>query len=186
MEALNLNTTLYLQYQKSEKLKALIDTFYKISPQNGINEIYNKIYNLNTANSYGLDIWGLILSFGRVVELVGVDYFGFKSADYEPFNQAPFYNGKNTGFYKLADEPYRKILKVICSRNLTGATLPELNKITSMLFGDRGVCKVERIGTMKITFTFNFKPEAWEVAILQNANVMPIPACCNYTIIINI
>lgn len=185
MEDLDINTTIYSQYQNSPRLKALINTFKKISPYNSIQEVYDKIYNLDTANSYGLDIWGKILNFGRTIELTGVDYFGFKSADYEPFNQSPFYNGRSTNYYTLTDEPYRTLLKIICARNITSATLPELNNITYKLFKDRGTCKVERVSTMNLSFTFDFEPEPWEVALLQNTTIMPIPACCKYTIIIN-
>ena len=185
MENLNLKDTIYSQYQKSTKLKGLINTFNLINPYTNIQEIYDKIYNLDTANSYGLDIWGKILNFGRVIELVSEDYFGFKSADYEPFNQAPYFNGKKTNFYKLTDEPYRKILKLICARNLTSATLPELNNITKKLYEGRGTCKVERVGVFQLSFTFDFKPEPWEIAILKNENIMPIPNLASYTIIIN-
>lgn len=185
MNEFNIEDTIYLQYQKSKKFIKLLETFKKINPNIKIKEIYDKIFNLKTANTYGLDIWGLILNIGRTIELTSDDYFGFKSADYEPFNQAPFYNGKETGFYNLSDEPYRKVLLLVCARNTTNASLPELNKITSILFKDRGSCKVEKIGTKKLTFTFNFEPEPWEVAILKNESIMPIPACCSYTVIIN-
>ena len=184
MENLNINDTIYSQYQKSTKLKGLINTFELINPNKNIKDIFDKIFNLDTANTFGLDIWGKILNFGRIISLVWEDYFGFRESNFEPFNQAPFYNGKKNDIYILEDEPYRKLLKIICARNITDATLPELNKITKTLFEDKGICKVER-NNGNLIFTFNFIPEPWEIAILKNDKIMPIPILANYTIIIN-
>ena len=183
MEEFDIKTTILTQYQKSTKLLDCIDTFKYIDPASGINKIYNEIYNINTATTYGLDVWGLILNVSRYIEITTSDFFGFNGTGYSPFNVFPFYDGKASGNFRLENEQYRKLLLVVCFRNISNASLTDLNKITKLLYGDDGTCKVEKVSTMKIRFTFDFTPDFFQIAILQNENIVPIPTGVQYEII---
>lgn len=179
------SNVILLQYQNSPTILKLIDSFKYLDPSRNIQDIYNLVFNIKTANSYGLDNWGRILGVSRYINLIGEDYFGFKESNFEPFNQSPFYTGQRTGNYKLEDEQYRKVLLLACARVTTDATLPSINHITSILFEGRGICKVIRSGIMKISFIFNFTPLLWETSLLRNNDIVPVPCGVDYELIIN-
>ena len=184
MEEFDIQTTVLTQYQKSPAMLGIIDTFKYIDPANGVNEIYGKIWNIKTANSYGLDIWGLILNVDRVIEITSGDFFGFAGTGFSPFNVFPFYNGKATGYYRLDTEAYRELLLISASRDTSDVSLTTINQITAALYGARGICKVEKISTMKLRFTFDFIPENFEIALLKNESIVPVPTGVDYEIII--
>lgn len=186
MEEYNIDTTVLTQYQKSQVLLALIDTLKYVDPYLGVNQIYDKIFNINTANSYGLDIWGLILNVSRYVKITSTQFFGFNGTGFSPFDNFPFFDDKISETYRLDDDAYRSLLMLSASRDTSNASLSELNRITATLFGDRGTCKVEKDATMHLTFTFDFAPENYEIGLLQNENIVPVPTGVDYDIIINV
>ncbi|WP_242685687.1 DUF2612 domain-containing protein, partial [Photorhabdus sp. RW14-46] len=80
-----------------------------------INTFYDLIWNIDTANTYGLDVWGKIVNVSRRLTVnENVKYIGFGEAllsvltttDPNPFDQAPFYAGESkTKTIELSDQP---------------------------------------------------------------------------------
>lgn len=100
----NVAATVLAQYAASPRLNALINSFNAaLSPDSFINDFYDLIWNIDTAEKYGLDVWGKIVGVSRRLTVKDdFNYLGFSEArmdnpvmdDPRPFNQAPFYSGK--------------------------------------------------------------------------------------------
>jgi len=135
------------QYANSTHIKNVIYNFWdKINPESDIKVIYDKVVNLDTAEGYGLDVWGRIVGLPRQFIEVEEDtkYFGFKELEgsynsrLETFNNAPFYQSIN-GKVQLSDEGYRFYILIKALINICDSSLYCLNKIISRLFEDEKI-----------------------------------------------
>ncbi|NHB63836.1 DUF2612 domain-containing protein, partial [Photorhabdus sp. RW14-46] len=62
----NVGATILAQYAASPKLNSLIRSFNAaVSSVEFINTFYDLIWNIDTANTYGLDVWGKIVNVSR-------------------------------------------------------------------------------------------------------------------------
>ena len=156
---------------------ALINDFNEwIDPEQNIQNFYDKIWNIHTAQGYGLDVWGRILGVTRYLTINTTKVLGFVHSFY-PFNEAPFFNGTGShSNFALADEPFRLLLLVKAMSNICGCTIPSLNKLISYLFQNRGKCYVRDLGGMKMAYELEFVPTDVELAILTTPGVVPVPA----------
>jgi hypothetical protein len=69
---IDLQKTILWQYDKASKLRSLIDqkqAWYKINVTDFIANFFVNIFNLKTANDFGLSVWGRILNFPRQIFL---------------------------------------------------------------------------------------------------------------------
>ena len=58
--------TILSQYDDSPTLLSMIESFNDaIDPTANITAFYENIWNVNTANGYGLDVWGQIVGVSR-------------------------------------------------------------------------------------------------------------------------
>lgn len=67
---IDLEKTILWQYDKATKLQKLItekQKWYKQNVSDFIVDFFNNIFNLKTANDFGLNIWGKILNFPRQI-----------------------------------------------------------------------------------------------------------------------
>jgi len=169
--------TVLSQYQNSPVLLELIRDFNEwIDPAQDFQRFYDDIWNIHTAQGYGLDVWGRIVGVSRYLTLTSTKAFGFAHGFY-PFNEAPFFNGTGSHLnFALSDEPYRLLILVKAMANITSCTIPALNKLISYLFKSRGKCYVRDLGGMAMAYEFEFALTQVEFAILSDSGVIPRPA----------
>jgi len=183
----NVDLTILAQYANSTKLRALIDTFnLAVEPESFVDNFYDLIWNVETAQGYGLDVWGKIVDVSRLLTVDTTEqYLGFDEAllptaqsnDPTPFNQAPFYNGMQaTTTVSLADDAYRKLIMVKALANITNCSVPNINKLLTILFSSSGVCFVTNTGKMSIRYVFTFQLSDVDSAIVKNSGALPRPA----------
>ena len=133
-------------------LTALDGVFQKYTGQ-AINDFFNNIYNLDTANNVGLEFWGKILNFPKVIK--GLD--------------------DNT-VIELSDDEYRTILKLMALQTKTNLTIPEINAELAALLQNYGKAYVVDNQDMSLSnFVFVFKLPVWLKAAFQNYNLLPSP-----------
>lgn len=177
--------TVISQYAQSTALLALIEGFNDaIDPYDYFDSLYDKLWNIDTAVGYGLDVLGRIVGVSRIVtlpEAPGDDYFGFQidgsiGTGLEPFNQAPFYAGPLNQNYALTDSDFRVLILVKALANISDCSIPTLNKILMTLFPNRGNAYVTDDGGMHMTLTFEFALAPVEITILQQTGVFSGPA----------
>ncbi|WP_096978903.1 DUF2612 domain-containing protein [Escherichia coli] len=176
--------TILTQYSASKRLLAIIDTFNQASSIDDFTDTFIKdVWDVSTCGTFGLDVWGKIVGISRYITApVSTDAFGFAEANDantaypSPFNAAPFFGGiQETTNVRLGDEAYRTLILCKAFTNISIATIPQINKFLTMLFGDRGRAYCENYRDMTIGLTFEFELAEYEVSLLSNYEVMPVP-----------
>jgi hypothetical protein len=186
--------TVQSQYANSPTLMQLITNMNGyIDPAANINQFYSMIWNVLSAQGYGLDVWGRIVGVSRILQVATSDYFGFSGPDGAsglPASQAPFYNsGSLTSNYSLLDEPYRTLILAKAMANICNATIPAINQILINLFGAAGplpiagnsYCTDGEDQTMTYTFSSGLSP--LQAAIIYQSGVLPRPAGVSATVV---
>lgn len=184
---INVADTILTQYADSKKLKSIIYSFNEAIGVDGfIDDFYDMVWNIMTADTYGLDVWGKIVVVNRLLTVTeNRIYFGFNEAtsedpvvdDPQPFNQAPFYNGEqSTSTITLSNDIYRKLILMKAASNISDCTIPNMNKLLMHMFGDSGVCYVRNDGDMVMSYVFEFQLSTAERAIVQSSGALPAPA----------
>lgn len=183
---INVADTILTQYADSPKLKSMIYSFNEAVGIDGfINNFYDMIWNIETAGTYGLDVWGKIVVVSRLLTVTeNKIYFGFGEAksqvplidDPQPFNQAPFYNGNQlTSTVSLSNDVYRKLIMMKAAANISDCTISNMNKLLMFMFGERGRCYVRNDGEMVMSYVFEFSLSTAELAIVQSSGALPSP-----------
>lgn len=181
--------TILSQYANSEILTTIIgDLFECLDQTANFDAFFDLIWNVDTAQGYGLDVWGRIVGVSRVLQIpVATTYLGFEEmggAQVEGFNQAPFYAGDPvTNNYSLSDDAYRLLIFAKALANITDGSVASINRLLLSLFPNRGNCYVTDGLNMTITYTFAFSLTSVEFAIVSNSGVLPRPAGVSTTIV---
>jgi hypothetical protein len=106
LPAFDWRQTILSQYADSDRITGLIETFFDATDQTAnFDAFYDLIWNLDTAEGYGLDVWGRIVGINRVLQVVKDQYFGFAEAgDALPFGDARFLGySDHFGFKEAGD-----------------------------------------------------------------------------------
>lgn len=177
-----LHKTVISQYANSPIILSLINNYTQVfNGQQLIVDFVSNIWDVRTANSQGLDIWGRIVGVSRYLTLTNQDYFGF-DPDFDPFNESPFFAGTAvTSTYILGDEDFRRVILAKALNNITVITIPSIERVLSLLFGHRGTSFVKVTGDFELTYVFNFDPTELDQAIVEAPDLLPKPA--GFTII---
>ena len=174
-------STVISQYANSPILTGLITAFNAAMDQTAnIDSFFDLIFNVLTAQGYGLDVWGRIVNIGRTFA-VGVGSppptFGFNEPgnDWVGFGQAPFFSGGALlNNVTLTDAQYRPVVLAKAATNVWDGSIPGYNKIMLALFMGRGTPWVIDNGNMSITLNFPFSLSALDVAII-GSGALPAP-----------
>jgi hypothetical protein len=182
-----LGKTVQKEYSNSPTLLALLDYSDQwIDPTAFIAEFLAYVWDIATAQGFGLDILGRILGRSRylLVDQTPGFNFGFNinaapGTQWQPWSQAPFYGGQAAGPVSVAlqDAYYRKLLYVKAAANIARCDVPTLNSLVRAMFGDRGKCYVgyDINNPMHIGYHFEFFPTPVEKSIIESG-IFPIPA----------
>lgn len=170
------------QYSASPRIKQLISYHSEYFEATWVDDFYDVVWNVDTAQGFGLDIWGRIVGVenGRNVTVAEVNYLGFKtesvSQGWKPFGSAVFFSGIVGGqSYVLSDSAYRTLIMTKAFTNISDMTTFNLNKMLQTLFKGRGRCFVRDFGNMEIQYVFDFALTPWERGLFQS-NAVPGPA----------
>lgn len=150
--AVNYKEFVLSQYANSPKFMALLNSFVSsIETDEDIEKFYEKIFNIMTAEGFGLDVWGKILDIPRNLVLADGD------------------------LYHLDDDNYRFLLTIRAMSNISNCTEENLSEILTNLFQDRGDVKCFDTGVMTMKYIFDFYLTPQEVALLGLPNIPPKP-----------
>lgn len=186
---INVEQTIISQYGNSATITQLVRNMNEyLDPRADFDAFYNFVWNVETAQGFGLDIWGRIVNIKR--ELLVPDapnYFGFSDAlpGSFPFDEQPFYNGTEpaTQTYRLSDSAYRQLILVKALANISATNAPSINQLLQNLFAGRGRCYVNDTGEMTMRYTFEFLLTPYEFAIMTQSGALPRPAGVDATLI---
>lgn len=183
----NLLRSILWQYENAEGLKALV-----IGQQEWINENHTDfwndwirdVFNLKTANEFGLAVWSRILNVPLTIEREENldDVFGF-GAEHENFNNGGF----GTAAGAIDNVSVDQARKMLLSRYLTltcAPTAPNINMILEVLFGEGAAYVVDSLD-MRYTYTFNGELDYRARELIKNVDFLPKPSAVgvDFTII---
>ena len=181
-ESLDLNVNLLRsilwQYENADKLKTLV-----LGQQEWINENHTDfwngwirdVFNLKTANAFGLSVWARILNVSLTIEREQNidDVFGF-GIEHENFNNGGF--GVAAGAIdNVSVEQARKMLLARYFTLIYAPTVPNINMILEVLFGEGAVYVVDSLD-MRSTYTFDGAPDYRTRDLLKSVDFLPRPA----------
>lgn len=160
--------TIQSQYSASPIIKALVLNFdYNIDPSEDLALFYRMIFDVDTAEGVGLDVWGRIVAIGRDILVEEQDYLGFYGQLLKPYDQAPFFDGATaSNLFSLSDPAYRRLIMWKALANISSADASSLNTLTSALFEGQKVYVLET-GVMKIRLVIEAELEPYQRAIFR-------------------
>ena len=151
---IDLNLCYLWQYEQAPHEKKMLENKQKFLKEN-VEDFWSNwltdVFNINTATTFGLNLWGRLLGVGR-----------------------PTYidNGVVVDF---TDEQYRTVLKGRVMLMMSNCSIPEINKYLNYLFPNKSVFVVD-YQNMSMKIVFYYTPTAQELAIAQLDGFLPRPA----------
>lgn len=173
--------TVLAQYANSDAITGILGSFFDAeNPTWMLDDFFDMVWSVDTAQGWGLDVWGRIVGVQRTINIVETTkYLGFEEAtslSADPFNQSPFFSGQavSTSF-ELTDPAFRTLILAKALANVTDGSTKSLNQILRTLFPNRGNAFATDDGAMGMTYTFNFALTPVEAAIVTASGVLPKP-----------
>jgi len=175
----NVMDTVLSQYANSPIIMQLVQNFsaYFDQTQN-IDAFFDTIFNINTAQGYGLDVWGRIVGVNRVIAIQTSSAFGFQEAGASAtgFEQGSFFSGGSvTSNFALSDDAFRILIFAKALSNISDGSIASCNQILLALFPNRGNCYVVDGLNMTMTYTFTFATSDVEQSFIQGSGILPKP-----------
>ena len=169
------------QYNDAEKLLALMrskQNWYEQAHTQFWQDWYNNVFNLQTANEFGLSVWSIILNlplFNIDFDPTGAPIFGFDDPFYKNFDNGVF--GINLSpIDALTIEEKRLVLKLRYYQLISNGTVPAYNEFLNFCF--QGFGKVYCIDNLDMTMTyfFEFHPSDNLLAVLKKYDLLMRPS----------
>lgn len=154
----NVEQTIISQYGNSAAISALIQGMNEnIDPAADIDNFYNFVFNVETAQGFGLDIWGRIVNVSREILIDPV--------------------------YYLSDTAYQSLILLKALSNISRATAPAINQLLLNWLGAGSRAYVIDLGNMEMGYVFEFTLEPYQLAIIQQSGIFLRPAGVGASII---
>lgn len=180
--SVNLFAALLWQYTNAVNLQGIIQKkqdWYSTNNQAFWQDWYRDVFDLSTANEFGLAVWSIILGLPLFINTpadTGFPTFGFGGSN----GTVNFDNGiladDNGTIYNLPLETKRIALQLRYFQLVSSGTVPETNRMLNYVFGDMGSSYLLDYGTMNQAYIFLF-PVSWDLAyIFNNLDILPRPA----------
>jgi hypothetical protein len=150
---INVEQTIISQYGNSATISQLIRNMDNyIDPRADIDNFYDVVWNVETAEGFGLDIWGRIVGLptGRFIYTSPVTI--------------------------LDDTQFRTLILLKALSNISITTSPTFNQLLQNLFVGRGRAFVSDQGSMQMRYTFEFPLEPFEIQIMAQPDIFLRPA----------
>lgn len=151
---IDLNGVFLWQYESAEKIKQIIknkQAFLKENVEDFWNNWARDVFNIDTANTFGLELWGRFLGVGRPSYIDG---------------------GQTIDF---TDEQYRTVIKGRLMLMMSNGSVPSINKYLNYLFPDKPAFVVD-YHNMSISIVFYYTPTPAEEAVIKMDGFLPRPA----------
>ena len=164
------------QYNEAANLQEILsneEDFYSQNYSDFWNNWYNNVFNLQTANDFGLSVWSIILQLPIQLNPPPVDgqlVWGFgsfrKNFENGNFNS----DGGSTG---LTTSEKRLVLKLRYYQLVANAAIPNTNRFLNFAFKDFGPCYVLDDFNMQITVVFGFEINSKLLEFIKKYDLIP-------------
>lgn len=176
--SVNLLQCLLWQYNDAAKLQSLVQSkqaWYDASQEGFWTAWIRDVFDLTTANDFGLSVWAIILGVPLAIvpqsQLVkplwgyGPDDVGYTQGNFAAANIIS----------ALTTEQRRLVLRLRYFQLTTRATVPEVNAFLAQVFGP-GQVYVRTAGPMQIEYHFATPPSSAVELVLSQFDILPRPA----------
>ena len=160
-----------------QRLMALKQRFYDIAQRDFWSNWVTNVFDLRTANVFGLYVWAKILNIAITIEdstEKTTNNFGFGR------NHLNFGNGNfgtvNTSTVVISKEQARTLLRLRYYQLVTNGTVTDINRFLKSLWGSSGGCYVVDGLDMTCMYVFKFEPGSKLVTAIKFFDVLPRPA----------
>lgn len=176
--AIDVTKALLWRHNQAVNLQALINN--KQAALDELNQDFwtdwvADVFNLTTANDFGLSVWAIILNVPLSIDPAPpkIDNFGFGEFNIN-FNNSNF--NSSISPIILSTDQARIVLKLRYYQLMTRCTVPECNKIVTDVFGELGNVYVSDNLDMTITYNFDFVPASKITEIIEKYDLLPRPS----------
>jgi hypothetical protein len=147
----NVEQTILSQYGNSATISALIHNMDAyIDPRADIDNFYKFIWNVDTAQGFGLQIWSRIVSLDPTL-LASVST-------------------------SLNDTTLRSLILLKALSNISASNSPSINQLLTNWMAGRGRCYVSDLGHMQMLYNFEFLLQPFEIEIITKGGIFLRPA----------
>jgi hypothetical protein len=177
------------QYNNAARLQSLLNQkneWYAINQQEFWQDWYTNVFNLQTADTFGLAVWSIILDIPLFIELnpdePGKPIWGFNEVITFPTYENDNVNFENGNFTStnsiivLTEEQQRLVLKLRYFQLVSRGAIPEINAFLKTLFADLGTAWVLDGLDMTIVYVFNFTVPQNLLSVFKYYDILPRPA----------
>lgn len=174
------------QYQNAESLQSLVTSkqeWYEENQEAFWTNWIADVFDLRTANQFGLIVWGIILDLPLYVNNPpnpNAPTFGFDNSVFMNFNRGNF-QSRTGSSYQLPIATQRLALQLRYFQLCSSGTVPEINRFLNYVFAlyngsGPGQIFLEDNHDMTQTYHFLFQIQADLQYLLQNYDILPRPA----------
>ena len=171
------------QYNDAVNIQGLLEAktaWYEVNQTEFWSSWYDNVFNLETADQFGLIVWGIILGLQLYVNVpppVDSPIFSFDGSTTGNVN---FDNGilsvggGETHVFPI--EIQRLALQLRYFQLTSSGTVPETNRMLKYLFGDQGTAYLLDLGHMAQEYIFEFALSSDLTYLFDNYDILPRPA----------
>lgn len=166
-------------YNDAEKLQALLQQkqdWYTTNQTEFWQNWYKDVFDLRTANDFGLSVWAIILEMPIVAQSGPSENdspaFGFEEY-YQNFENGNFFATSSSSI-SLTTQQKRMILQLRYFQLVSNGTVPEINQFLHTLFGDAFV--LDTYDMNYAIYVFNDDVSSEIKFIIENFDLLPRPA----------
>jgi len=167
------------QYNDATRLQALLtqkQAWYDENQETFWTNWVTDVFDLRTANDFGLAVWAIILGVPLTAASAGdaadKPLWGF-GANHEVFGHGNFASSQSSG---LTTEQRRLVLRLRYFQLTTRGTVPEANTFLKALFPDLWPLFVEDNLDMSVNYVFGAPLSSDLQTVLQKFDLLPRPA----------
>lgn len=187
--SVDLLKALLWQHQNATNLKSIIEQkqqWYEENFSEFWSSWYTNVFDLRTANDFGLAVWSIILNIPLYgdTEVSPADYPAFGFNDYGlNFGNGNFATDAQ-GAQALTTEQKRLVLRLRYFQMITRCAIPETNRFLAQLFGSGALYCLDGLD-MTITYVFTRAPDSLLLYVLQQFDILPRAAGVGVNIVIS-
>ena len=181
--SVDLLQALLWQYNNSGRLKTLLtekNLWYGANQAKFWEDWVRDVFDLRTANDFGLDVWAIILNIwlgptdNPFIDFDGIFGFGPNNQNFGNGN----FSSVTSGLFELTTEQRRLVLRLRYFQLISRGTLPEAHAFLNELFKDTGayVYIVDNLDMSIKVHVFDTDPDLNIEYILDHFDVFPRPA----------
>lgn len=174
--SIDILSSILWQYDNADKLKSLINNkhdFFDKHTSKFWENWYRDVFNIDTANYFGLIVWAIILGCNEYVNLtykVGYKTFGF-GPYHKNFYQSNFALG--TYILTLSENQLRKVVKAQMYNFNSNGSLYNINRLLVNLFPNNNPYAEYSAENNAITYHFNPALDDDDLNIVIFSNMLP-------------